>query len=121
MKGLGTDLVEVGRLRAALERTPGLRDRLFTAGELDDVAPRRDPLPGLAARFAAKEAVMKAMGVGFDQVPFTTVEVRSGDGGAPRVELSGAAAARAAELGMTVWHVSLTHTDDLAQAVVLAE
>ncbi len=120
MKGLGTDLVEVGRLRAALERTPGLRDRLFTAAELDDVAARRDPLPGLAARFAAKEAVMKALGVGFDRVPFTAVAVRSGEGGAPRVELTGPAAARADELGVTVWHVSLTHTDDLAQAVVLA-
>ncbi|MFZ4517213.1 MAG: holo-ACP synthase [Microthrixaceae bacterium] len=118
---MGTDLVEVGRLRAALGRTPGLRDRVFTPGELADVASRRDPLPGLAARFAAKEAVMKALGVGFDRVPFTAVEVRSGEGGAPRVELSGAAAARAEELGVTVWHVSLTHTEELAQAVALAE
>jgi holo-[acyl-carrier protein] synthase len=119
--GIGTDLVDVDRLRTALGRTPGLADRLFTSAEQDAVAGRRDPAPGLAARFAAKEAVMKALGSGLADVGFTDIEVRTGDDGAPSLELHGRAAARAAALGVRRWHLSLTHTGGLAQAVALAE
>jgi holo-[acyl-carrier protein] synthase len=118
--GVGTDLCEVARLRASLDRTPTLRDRLFTGAELDHAGLHPDPVPHLAARFAAKEAVMKALGVGIDTVPFTDVEVRRAPSGAPSVELLGAARDRAAVLGVGSWHLSMTHTDDLAHAVVIA-
>jgi holo-[acyl-carrier protein] synthase len=118
--GVGTDLCEVARLRTSLERTPTLRERLFTAAELDHAGSHPDPLPHLAARFAAKEAVMKALGVGIDTVPFTDVEVRRAPSGAPSVDLHGAARERAALLGVGSWHLSMTHTADLAHAVVLA-
>jgi len=121
VRGIGTDLVDVARFRGVLERTPGVVDRLFTGAELDVVAPRRDRVPGLAARFAAKEAVMKAMHCGMADVAFTEIEVRGGGESAPTVVLSGRAAERAAACGIGVWHLSLTHTDDLAHAMVVAE
>lgn len=119
--GVGTDLVEVARLRAALDRRPGLADRLFTPAERAAVDRRADPLPGLAARFAAKESVMKALRSGLGGMAFTEIEVRTGDDGAPEIVLGGRALARAEELGVGAWHVSLTHTGDLAQAMVVAD
>jgi holo-[acyl-carrier protein] synthase len=118
--GVGTDLVEVERLRVALDRRPGLADRLFTATERADSARHRDPLPHLAARFAAKESVMKALGRGIGAMAFTDIEVRSGVSGAPRPMLSGRAQQCASELGVRGWHLSLTHTASLAQAVAVA-
>lgn len=118
--GVGTDLLDVDRLRSALGRTPGLVDRLFTAGEQDHVRRHRDPVPHLAARFAAKEAVMKSLGVGIDSVAFTDIDVVSDPGGRPSVVLSGRAATRAEEVGARIFHVSLTHTATLAQALVVA-
>lgn len=120
VRGVGTDLVDVVRFRGVLERTPGVVERLFTAAELEVVAPRRDRVPGLAARFAAKEAVMKAMQCGMADVAFGEIEVRGGGETAPTVSLTGRAAERAAARGITTWHLSLTHTDDLAHAVVVA-
>jgi holo-[acyl-carrier protein] synthase len=121
VRGIGTDLVDVARFRGVLERTPGVVDRLFTDDELEVVAPRRDRVPGLAARFAAKEAVMKAMQCGMADVAFTEIEVRGGGASAPTVSLSGRAAERAAARGISTWHLSLTHTDELAHAMVVAE
>lgn len=118
--GLGTDLTEVDALRRALRRRPGLRTRLFTDDEWDYAARHRDPLPHLAGRFAAKEAVMKCLGAGMDRVAFTDIEVRHLDSGAPTVVLSGRAATRAHERGVERWWLSLTHTTTLAQAVALA-
>lgn len=118
--GLDTDLTDVLALRRALDRRPGLRHRLFTDAEWEYSARHRDPLPHLAGRFAAKEAVMKCLGVGIDSVGFTEIEVRRDDSGAPTVSLSGRAAARADELGVGRWWLSLTHTSALAQSVALA-
>ena len=73
--GVGTDLVEVARIRTALDRTPGLRDRVFTPAEYAYSARHRDPAPHLAGRFAVKEAVMKALGQGLGAVSFTDIEV----------------------------------------------
>jgi holo-[acyl-carrier protein] synthase len=118
--GVGTDLVEVGRLRDALGRQPGLHDRLFTVAELAYARRHRDPVPHLAARFAAKEAVMKSLGAGMSTMGFIEIEVVRADSGAPSVALSGSAAAHAGSLGVAGWHLSLTHTDSTAHAIAMA-
>ena len=75
MIGVGVDVVEIERFRRALARTPTMRERLFTPVELDYVAPKADPVPSLAARFAAREAVMKALGLGLGAFGFHDVWV----------------------------------------------
>lgn len=118
--GLGTDLVDVAEIRAALGRRPGLRTRLFTESEWDYAHRHRDPMPHLAARLAAKEAVMKSLGRGIGAMSFNEIEVGHRDGGAPVVTLVGRAAAVARELGIDRFEVSLTHTRTMAQATVVA-
>lgn len=118
--GLGTDLVEVSEIRAALGRRPGLRHRLFTDAEWDYAHRHRDPMPHLAARFAAKEAVMKSLGRGIGSMGFNEIEVRHRDGGAPAVSLAGRAADAARDAGVDRFEISLTHTRTMAQATVLA-
>lgn len=119
--GVGVDAVDVERFRTSLARTPTLRTRLFVPEELDYVAPMADPVPSLAVRFAAREAVMKALGVGLGAFGFHDVWVRRAARGVPSLEVHGAAAELAATAGVTRWHVSLTHTDLVAVAYVLAE
>jgi holo-[acyl-carrier protein] synthase len=119
--GIGLDTVDIGRFRRALDRRPRLAERVFTARERADMADRADPGPGLAARFAAKEAAMKAMGVGLGAVRLAEIGVVRAPSGAPFLETTGRAAARAAALGVAVFRVSLTHTDTQAGAVVVAE
>lgn len=118
MIGIGVDLVDVERFARMLARRPGLRSRLFTAVEIADSAGQANRL---AARFAAKEAVMKALGVGLGSFGFHDVEVVKATSGAPSLHLSGAAAVLAAQRGVRAWHVTLTHTALAAEAVVLAE
>ncbi|HVL92133.1 MAG TPA: holo-ACP synthase [Acidimicrobiales bacterium] len=120
MIGIGIDAVDVDRFRRALARSPGLEGRLFTSGEQADGRRSRDAAPRLAARFAAKEATMKALGVGLGAFGFHDVEVRTAPSGAPSLAVSGAAAALATRLGVSGFRVSLTHTDHLAGAVVAA-
>ena len=120
MIGVGTDLVELDRFRRALARTPRLAERLFSDAERAYAARRRDPTERLAARFAAKEAVMKAMGVGLWKFPLRDVEVVKAPSGQPSVRLHGRAAALAAERGVTSWRLTLTHTDRVAQAIAIA-
>ena len=113
--GAGVDLLEIDRLERALERRPGLAERLFTDSELAYAASRARPGQHLAARFCAKEAVAKALTL--ESLRFREVEILGG--GAPEVRLHGLAAARAAELGVTV-SVSLTHSRRDAAAVAIA-
>ena len=120
MIGLGIDAVEIDRFRRVLARRPGLAARLFTDAERAYGARFSDPAPRLAARFAAKEAAMKALGVGLGAFPFHDVEVVRAPSGAPSLRVSGAAAALAAERGVTSFLVSITHTDTTAEAVVAA-
>ncbi|MEA2361720.1 MAG: holo-[acyl-carrier protein] synthase [Thermoleophilaceae bacterium] len=115
MTGVGIDLLDVERLERALERRPHLAERLFTDAERAYAAARARPAQHLAARFCAKEAVAKALGL--TAWSFRDVEVVATDA-APQIALSGSAAARAAELGVTAT-VSLTHTDTMAGAVAL--
>ena len=115
-RAVGLDLLEIDRLEQALERRPALADRLFTDGERAYAAARGRPGQHLAARFCAKEAVAKALGL--EAWNWRDVEVVS-EGAAPRVRLHGAAARRAAELGVAV-SISLTHTGRDAAAVAIA-
>ena len=121
MIGIGVDLCEVDRMRRALARTPGLKQRVFTEQEQRYCDRRRDPTERYAARFAAKEAVLKAMGVGLGACKLRDIEVAKAPSGAPSVLLHGAAAAIAARLGITAWHLALTHTAELAEAIAVAE
>jgi holo-[acyl-carrier protein] synthase len=118
--GVGTDLVELDRFRQAAERTPGILTRYFTEGERAYAERRNDPTERYAARFAAKEAVMKALGVGLGACELAEIEVVRQDSGAPDLVLHGRAAALAAERGVTAWHLSLTHTDTAAHAIAIA-
>jgi len=113
---VGIDVLEIERLELALERRPRLAERLFTDAERAYAARRARPGQHLAARFCAKEAVAKALGL--QAWSFRDVEVVSTDG-PPTVRLSGIAAARARELGVEV-NVSLTHTRRDAAAVAIA-
>jgi holo-[acyl-carrier protein] synthase len=121
VRGIGVDAVDVIRFRHVLERRPGIVDRLFTESERAYAERSRDPGPRLAARFAAKEAVLKALGVGVGAAGFRDVEVVRGDNGEPGLSLSGRAAALSVGRGVRRWHVSLTHTDTVAIATVVAE
>jgi holo-[acyl-carrier protein] synthase len=118
--GVGIDAVDVERFRRSLERTPAMRERLFTPTELAYVRPKADPVPSLAARFAAREAVMKSMGVGLGAFGFHDVWVERAESGAPSLAVTGPAAALAVERGITTWHLSLTHTAHTAIALVVA-
>jgi len=121
VRGIGVDAVDVERFRRVIERRPGLLRRLFTESERAYAGRSRDPGPRLAARFAAKEAVLKALGVGVGAARFRDVEVVRTEGGRPVLRLSGRAASLAADRGVRRWHVSMTHTDALAVASVVAE
>ena len=123
MIGIGVDAVEIERFRRSLERTPTMRDRLFTSVELDYVAPKADPVPSLAARFAAREAVMKALGVGLGAFGFHDVWVERAASGVPTLAFAdgGAAATLASDRGVSRWHLSITHSDLIAIAYVIAE
>jgi holo-[acyl-carrier protein] synthase len=118
--GIGIDAVELDRFRAVLARTPSIAGRLFTDGERAEAAHRHDPAPRLAGRFAAKEAVMKALGVGLGAFAFRDVEVVREESGAPVLRVTGAAARLAAERGVREWRVSITHTHHTASAVAVA-
>ena len=120
MRGIGIDAVEVERFREVLRRRPRMAERLFTQAERAQGDRWRDPAPRLAARFAAKEAVMKALGVGLGAFSFQDVEVVSQPSGAPSLVLRGEAEALAQRLGVEGWRLSLTHTDSMAQAVAVA-
>jgi holo-[acyl-carrier protein] synthase len=120
MIGIGTDLVELDRFRRTLERTPRIVDRLFTDDERAYAELRKDPTERFAARFAAKEAVLKAMGAGIGECAFREIEVVRAESGAPSVLLHGRAAELAAERGVGEWRLTLTHTGSLAQAIAVA-
>jgi holo-[acyl-carrier protein] synthase len=115
--GIGIDVVEIARLEQALERRPRLRERIFSAAEIDYAARHRRPALRLAARFAAKEAALKALGIG--GLRLHEVEVVGGDEGPPQLELHGEAAAAALREAVEL-AVSLSHEREVAVAVVMA-
>jgi len=115
--GVGIDVVDVPRFTIVLGRRPRIIERLFTEGEQRDA---RGKSERLAARFAAKEAVMKSLSVGAGSVPWKSIEVVKAPSGAPSVRLHGAASALAALRGASEFHISLTHTAMTAAAFVVA-
>jgi holo-[acyl-carrier protein] synthase len=140
--GIGIDAVDVARFRRVLDRRPRLVERVFTEAERADAAAGGDRVERLAARFAAKEATMKALGIGIGAIALRDVEVVRAGGrgtplathsdttssspsgsrsGAPSLRLRAKAAERADRRRVESWQVSLTHTADVAMAVVLAE
>ena len=121
--GVGIDAIEIDRVRTALTRTPSLQQRLFTDSERASCTSRcgRLRFGGLAGRFAAKEAVAKAFGTGIRGFVFRDIEVGNDALGKPVVRLHGRAAEVASSLGIASVHLSLTHTDDMAMAQVVAE
>ncbi len=111
---MGIDVVDIGRFAQAMERTPGLRERLFTSEEASRL------LPSLAARFAAKEALVKALG-GPGGLAWHDAEVISEESGRPVFTLRGSVLAAADSLGVTQCHLSLSHDAGIASAVVILE
>jgi holo-[acyl-carrier protein] synthase len=118
--GVGVDAVDLDRFRVVLGRRRRLAERVFTEGERADARAAADPVPRLAARFAAKEAVMKALGVGLGAFALADVEVVRDPSGSPSLVLHGSAADRARAAGVARWHLSLTHSGLVALAMVVA-
>jgi len=118
--GLGVDIVEIDRMAAALRRHPRMKDRLFSAEEQAYCESRNRPEVHYALRFAAKEAVLKALGTGFSGMKFTDVEVARDAHGRPVPMLSGRAAEVAAGLDVIETHLSLSYTHATAVASAVA-
>jgi holo-[acyl-carrier protein] synthase len=112
--GIGVDVADIARLERALARTPALAHRLFADSERDR------PLPSLAGCFAAKEALAKALGAPAG-LRWTDAIIGHEDDGRPVLEILGTVAKAAAELGVSAWHVSISHDGGLAVAMVVAE
>ncbi len=118
--GVGIDVVPVERFEKALTRTPNLRAKLFTDAEQRSASGRPRHVESLAARFAAKEALAKALGAP-GGLAWTDAEIHADRNGDPRLEISGTVAARAAALDVTRLHLSISHDGGIASAVVIAE
>lgn len=120
---IGIDLVEITRIEEVFARRgERFRDRVFTQGEIDYCERRAGKFASYAARFAAKEAAMKALGTGWGEgVGWTDIEVVSAPNGAPALHLHRRALERLREIGAAKAHISLTHTGNLAMAEVLLE
>ncbi|WP_225847870.1 holo-ACP synthase [Streptomyces sp. HPF1205] len=118
--GVGIDVAEIGRFAEALDRTPGMAERLFNHDELHLPSGDRRGIASLAARFAAKEALAKSLGAP-PGLHWLDAEVVTTSSGRPHLIVRGTVAAHAAALGVTTWHLSLSHDAGIASAVVIAE
>ena len=123
LAGLGVDIIEIERLEKAFRRVPTMRERLFTPAEIEYVQSKARPIVHYALFFAAKEAVLKALGTGFSGMGWTDVEVRHDEKGRPYPHLEGAAAAAAKQQGIVAIELSLsyTHQVGVASAVAIRE
>ncbi len=117
--GIGQDLIDIDRVAAVLEKYPRFAERCFTDHEQAYASRFTFPARRFAARFAGKEAVMKSMGTGYRRIRWTDIEITGG--GKPTVRLSGTAKERADLLGIEEIHISITHTDDTAMVLAVAE
>lgn len=119
--GLGVDVVEIARMRKICERTPSFTEKMFSKAEIDYCNKKADPCVHISARFAAKEAVLKALGVGFSQgVGYRDVEVKTKNGGAPVAVLHNKAKKIAEQLQIDELPISISHTKTEAVCVAIA-
>ncbi len=115
---IGADLVDIDRVRTAINRQARFVERVFTEAERAYCQQRNDPAERYAARFAAKEAVLKVLGTGLGGADFHEIEVIRLDSGKPELAVSGRAAAKAAALGIHRWLITMSHSEHLAQVFV---
>ncbi len=115
---VGTDLVDIDRIRQTIERQPRFIERVFTETERTYCLARKDPAERFAARFAAKEAVLKALGVGLGGADFHDIEVQKLATGAPQLVISGRAQELATAAGIVGWLITMSHSDGLAHVLV---
>ena len=120
---IGIDIVEVYRIRQTIARTPRFAERVFTTGEREYCEAKGKAAAGsYAGRFAAKEAFLKALKTGWrGKISWQEIEVVSGDGGAPSLNITGEAERILRELGADAVHLSISHTSDHAVAEVILE
>ena len=120
--GIGTDIIEVSRIHAVMEKDIGFRDKIFTSGEITYCETKRHKYENYAARFSAKEAFMKAIGTGWRfGIRFADIEVYHDEFGKPLIRLSGKAEELGKIEGISKIHVSLSHIKEIATAVVIVE
>ncbi|HZX62945.1 MAG TPA: holo-ACP synthase [Bacteroidales bacterium] len=120
--GIGTDIIEVSRIHAVMEKDIGFRDKIFTSGEITYCETKRHKYENYAARFSAKEAFMKAIGTGWRfGIRFADIEVYHDVFGKPLIRLSGKAEELGKIEGISKIHVSLSHIKEIATAVVIVE
>jgi len=121
--GLGTDLIEIERIQQSLDRFgERFTRKVFTEGEIAYCERKKHSAESFASRFAAKEAAAKALGTGISRgIQWKEIEVRRAPGERPTLHLTGRAAERAASMGVRNLQLSLTHSRDVAMAVVVAE
>lgn len=120
--GIGTDIIEVERIERQLEKNTGLKEKLFTSDEIAYCETKKNKAQHYAARFAAKEAFLKAIGTGWrDGLQFNEVEVTNDQLGKPLIVLYGKTKDFVAEINITNIQVSLTHIRDMVNAIVIVE
>jgi holo-[acyl-carrier protein] synthase len=120
--GIGTDIIEVSRIHAVMEKDIGFREKIFTSGEIAYCETKRHKYENYAARFSAKEAFMKASGTGWRfGIRFRDIEVYHDEFGKPLIRLHGKAEELGKIEGISKIHVSLSHIKELATAIVIVE
>ncbi len=120
--GIGTDIIEVSRIHAVMEKDIGFRDKIFTSGEITYCETKRHKYENYAARFSAKEAFMKAIGTGWRfGIRFADIEVYHDEFGKPMIRLYGKAEELGKIEGISKIHVSLSHVKEMAIAIVTVE
>lgn len=121
MVRVGSDIIEIQRIRETVRRRPGFWDRVLTPWEKAYCFGKKDPVPSLAGRFAAKEAILKCIGIGLRGISWHDLEIKSGDQGAPRVCFSPRAKSILASQGLERIEISISHSRDYALAVAVGE
>ena len=119
--GVGTDLVEIGRIQKAIEKNPRFLQKVYTEEEIRYCQRKKNPWQSFAARFAAKEAVSKALGTGLGKIGLTDIEVQNQSTGQPQIVLHGAAQIFAQTHGIKRVHISLSHSEVYAIATAIVE
>lgn len=119
--GVGTDLIEIARIRRAIENNPHFLDRVYTEKEIAYCRRKKNPWQSFAARFAAKEAVGKALGTGLGRIGLQEIEVVNDAGGQPCIVLYGTAQELAVSRNVQHVHISLSHSEAYAIATAVLE